>query len=241
MERTLPILWPLTRLPNYKVLDGWMFHNWRKFHVKSASYASCVLSLLNFQADSLSLKPPEIWSTWGLQHLHGDLKWIRSHVSAGDLKIRLTRSRISWHRGKLLPPKISDKVNFFKFLLSSLADHTLPKSYTMKIFMTIFTCLWLGNMSLFMYLRPLYGIEWRRKVIQLPEEFWICYDFIVPSIKKNYPWFPMPQFPWKKFISSVMWGFLSPLSTFPISLINFHKPRETFIQTLYREMYIRHR
>ena len=101
MERTLPILWPLTLLPSYKVSDGWMFHNRRKFHVKSASYTSCVLSLLNFQADSLSLEPPEIWSIWGL------------HVNAGDLKIRLTRSRISWHRGKLLPPKMSDQVNFF--------------------------------------------------------------------------------------------------------------------------------
>lgn len=99
--RTPLKLCPLTLLPNYKVSDGWMFHNWSTFHVKSASCALCVFRLLNWQVDSLSLEPLEIWSIWGL------------YVNAGDFKIRLTRSRISWHRGKLLPPKMSDQVHFF--------------------------------------------------------------------------------------------------------------------------------
>ena len=41
--------------------------------------------------------PPDIWCS----------------INAGDLKIKLTRKRSSWHRGTLLPPKMLHQQCFF--------------------------------------------------------------------------------------------------------------------------------
>lgn len=69
---------------------------------------------------------------------------IWSCANAGDLKIKLTRQRHVWHQGRLLPPKKSVK-NIFCFP-PFLSDHLFPNSYTMKVFMILFSafCFSLG-------------------------------------------------------------------------------------------------